>query len=126
MNQLYDSFKSALLKGEINLETDTLVAYAVDLADYTFSAAHEALTDLTTGGGVVATSPALTGKVVSISGNFDSADPVLPSVTGDTFEAIVLYDQTTDNLVGYWDGISQTPSGNNITINVAAGGWFDL
>jgi len=124
-NALYDTAKAAMLRGEINLLSDDLVAYAVDTADYTFSASHEGLTDLTVAARVAVTGN-LAGKAVSTSGNFDSDDPVLPSVTGDQFEAVVLYDVTSDNLIGYYDGLSQTPSGNNITINVNASGWFDL
>lgn len=123
-NALYPKFKEALLNGEINLATDTLVAYAVDLADYTYDAAHTVLADLPVAARVAVTG-ALTGKTLT-NGAFDSADPTLPSVTGDAFEAVVLYDQTSDNLIAFYDGYTQTPSGNNIDINVNASGWFAL
>lgn len=123
-NALYDSFKESLISGEINLVTDNIVAYAVDTDDYTFSAAHELLSDLTVASRVAVT-PNLSGKTVT-NGAFDSADPVLPSVSGDQFEAVVLYDSTSDNLIAYFDGLLQTPTGNNITINVNASGWFTI
>ena len=124
MNAFYPKFKESLLKGEINLTTDTIVAYAVDLADYTYSAAHEALADLPVAARVAVTG-ALASKTV-VNGKFDSANPTLPSVTGDEFEAIILYDQTADRLMAYYDGYTQTPTGNNIDITVDALGWFDL
>tara|TARA_S200002703_G_C3724226_1_gene222503 strand:+ start:344 stop:733 length:390 start_codon:yes stop_codon:yes gene_type:complete len=127
-NAIYPNFKEALLNGEINLATDNIVAYAVDTVgsptDYTYSATHTTLTDLPAAARVAVT-PNLTSKTIT-DGVFDSADPVLPSVTGDQFEAVVLYDSTSDNLIAYYDGLSQTPSGNNITINVNASGWFAL
>lgn len=129
-NAIYPKFKEALLNGEINLSTDNIVAYAVDLNDspltYAYNASHVTLTDLDNSPtAIVAVTGNLTGKTIT-NGVFDSNDPVLPSVTGDQFEGIVLYDSTSDNLIAFYDGLSQTPSGNNITINVNASGWFAL
>lgn len=120
----YTTFKTALGKKEINLLTDTIVAYAVDSADYVFDASHEGLADLPAAARV-AVSGALASKTL-VAGVFDSANPSFPSVTGDEFEAVVLYDSTSDNLLAYFDGYAVTPNGNNIDVNVDAGGWFTL
>lgn len=124
MDAFYTDFKRACLAGEIDLANDTIVAYAVDTDDYTFSAAHTGLSDIPAGARVAVTG-ALTSKTLT-GGVFDSANPTLPSVTGDEFEAIVLYDQTADTPIAYYDGYTQTPSGNNIDITVDAAGWFTL
>ena len=123
-NALYPKFKQSLLNGEINLATDNIVAYAVDTtSNYTYSDSHETISDLPT---TIAVTPNLASKTI-VNGVFNSADPVLPSVTGVEFEAIVLYDSTSDNLVAYYDSqTALTPSGNNVTINVNASGWFSL
>lgn len=122
-SQFYTDFKRACLAGEINLSSDTVKVYAVDLADYTFSAAHSALADIPVAARVAEAT--LTSKTIA-AGRFDSANPVLPSVTGDQFEALVLVDTTADTLIAYYDGYTETPNGNNINITVDALGWFDL
>lgn len=124
-NTVYPSYKSAVQKGEIDLLSDDIVVYAVDTDDYTYNAAHAALADIPAGARV-AVSGNLDGKTVSAAGRFDSDNPTLPSVSGDEFEALVLYDVTADQLIVYYDGYTQTPSGNNIDISVHANGWFDL
>lgn len=124
MNSYYTPFKDALGNKLIDLINDTIVAYAIDTADYTFDAAHEDLADLPVAARV-AVSGALSGKTL-VDGVFDSDNPTLPSVTGDEFEAVVLYDQTADKLISYFDGYTVTPNGNNIDLNVDAGGWYTL
>ena len=125
-NAVYPTFRQALLNGEINLATDNIVCYAVDLADYTYSAAHTVLTDLPAGARVAVTG-SLASKTIT-GGVFDSANPTLPSVTGDAFEALVLYDVTSDNLIAFYDNaeVQETPDGNNIDILVNASGWFAI
>lgn len=121
---IYPKAKQAFAGAEIDWDNDVIVAIAVDLADYTYDAAHEALADIPVGARA-GTSAALASKT-RVNGVLDSADPVIPSVTGDPFEAIVLYDQTADKLISYHDGLSVTPNGNNITVNVHASGWLAL
>jgi hypothetical protein len=127
-NQLYPKFKQALLNKECDLDTDTLVAYLVDGADYTYSAAHEVLADLPAGARVDVTAT-LTSPTI-VSGVFDTADSVFAAAAGDVSEIVILYDVTSDNLVAFYDtgitGIPVTPNGGDITLAVHASGWFSL
>jgi hypothetical protein len=126
-NAIYPTFKTALLNKECDLNTDTIVAYLVDLADYTYSAAHEVLADLPVAARVANVNLA---SLTITSGVFDSADPTFTSVTGDVSEAIILYDSTSDNLIAFYDtgvtGLPVTPNGGNIAVTVNASGWFSL
>lgn len=121
---IYPKAKEAMLKGEINLLTDTIVAYLVDTADYTYSSTHEVLTDLTVAGRVSNVTIS-SGKSVT-NGLFDADNVVFSSVSGDGSEAIVIYDSTSDNLISYHDGLSVTPNGNDINLNFNASGIFQL
>jgi hypothetical protein len=71
-NAIYPKFKEALLQGDIALDTANVKAVLVDLADYTYSAAHDFLDDVAAGGRV-ATSGNLASKTFT-DGVFDSAD----------------------------------------------------
>ncbi len=132
-NILYDNFLEQVLQGNVDLLTVNIKAVLVDLADYTPNAStHGNLADIPAAARV-ATSGNLTGKTVT-NGTFDSDPPVLPSVTGDQSEAVVLYVDTgvgaTSTLIGLWDtasaGLPVTPDGNNINVNPNAAGWFSL
>lgn len=118
----YTAAKAALLGGSIDMDTDTIKVTLVDTADYTFSAAHDFYDDVPVGARVA------TGELLSktISGNvFDAADLVLPSVTGDSCEALIIWKDTgvegTSNLIAYIDGFTVTPGGGNITITWSSG-----
>ena len=73
-NLLYDTFKEGILGNTaFDLDTDIILAYLIDSADYTFSAAHDELS----GGArdvplaaIEATSPTLTSPTV-VNGVFD-------------------------------------------------------
>lgn len=125
---LYPSFKQLLLSGGIDLTSADIRAIIVDSADYTYSAAHDFLDDVTAGGRV-AVSGALASKTVT-GGVFDAADVTYNAVTGDSVEAIVLYKhtgtETTSNLIAYIDGVSVTPNGGNIIVTWNASGIFAL
>lgn len=120
-NQLYPSFKQAGYDGSaINLNTADVRAILVDLADYTFSAAHDFLDDVPSGARVA--TAALTGESWA-SATFDAGNVTLSAVTGDPSEAVVLYIHTgtesTSRLIGYIDtatGLPVTPNGGDITI----------
>jgi hypothetical protein len=121
-NVLYTGAREAFLKGEINWASDNIKAIYVDLADYTFSLAHNFLTDVP-GGAIVATSGNLASKTTT-GGVADAADTTFTSVTGDQFEAIIIYKDTgssaTSRLIAFIDtataGLPSTPVGDNITI----------
>jgi hypothetical protein len=122
---VYPKAKEALLKGDLDLDGDVRIIL-VDVADYTYSAAHDFLDDVLAAARV-ATSGALTGKTFT-NGVFDADDVTLTAVTGDVSEAIVVYRHTgveaTSNLIAYIDsatGLPVTPNGGDITVAWDAG-----
>jgi hypothetical protein len=131
-NLLYPKYKEVLLQAGINLSSGSVKALLVDAADYTYSATHQFLSDVTAIGRV-ATSGAL-GSKTFVSGVFDSADPTFSAVSGDQSEIIILFVDTgvagTSPLIAYYDtgitGIPVTPSGGDINVIVNASGWFAL
>jgi hypothetical protein len=130
-NVMLNKGKEAILA---RLLTDNVKAAAIDLDDWTRVVAHQNLSDVP-GAAIVATSANLGGKTVT-DGVFDCADYVLPSVTGDQFEAILYYIDSgvaaTSTLLALIDtdsgsvAISLTPDGNNVNVTVNAGGVFAL
>jgi hypothetical protein len=131
-NALYPKFKEQALQGGVNLSSGNIKAVLVDLADYTFGAAHEFLSDVPAAARV-ATSGNLASKTFT-NGVFDSADPSFAAVTGDVSEALILFIDTgtpgTSRLIAFYDtgvsGLPVTPNSGNISITVNASGWFGL
>ena len=134
-NTLMPRWKAAQQRAETPDLSDAgtdVVIVLVDTADYTFSSAHEFLSDVPAGARV-ATSDPLDNKTVAASdGAFDSDDGLLVAVTGDVSEALYLvYDtgvEGTSRLIHYYDtgvtGLPVTPNGNDIAIPAPDGGWF--
>jgi len=120
-NVLYDPGRNAFLNGDIDFTNDTIRVYLVDNDDYTFSAAHQYLSQVASAGRVAYA--ALAGKSTA-SGVADASDTVLTSVTGDQCESLILCkwtgDESTSPLIGYIDtaaaGLPVTPNGGDITI----------
>ena len=133
-NLLYPKFKDALLTGAANsvLSSGTVKAALIDLADYTYSAAHEFYSSVP-GAAVVGTPQTLASKTTA-SGLFDAADCVFSAVTGDPCEAVLIYIDTgtgsTSRLVGLFDtgvtGLPVTPNGGDINLVWNASGIFQL
>lgn len=133
-NAIYPTYKEAAIGGGANtdLATGNVKAILVDLADYTYSAAHEFLSDVPVAARV-ATSANLGTKSVT-GGTFDSGDLTWSAVTGDVSEAIILYVDTgvegTSRLILFLDtsqtGLPVTPNGGDINYTVDAAGWFTL
>lgn len=131
---LYPKFKETLLSGGINFTSDTIKVVLVDGADYTYSASHQFLSDVPSGGRV-ATSAALSSKTVT-NGTFDAADTTFTAASGDPSEALVIYKDTgsaaTSNLIAFIDtvagpaSLSVTPNGGDVGVSWAAGGIFSL
>lgn len=131
-NAIYPLYKQALLDGDTNIDIHdgTVKAALVDTGTYTYSAAHQFLSNLT---GVVGTAQALTTKTVT-NGTFDADNVTYTAVTGNSVEAIVLYIDTgssaTSRLVAYLDtgftGLPVTPNGGDITVTWNASGIFAL
>ena len=132
-NALYPKTKAQLMQGSINLLTANVKAMLVDLADYTYNAAHDFLNDVPAAARI-ATSGALSSKAINDAAEFDSADPIFISVAGDQLECIILFidtaDESTSRLLMFQDtgvtGLPLTPDGNNVQIIVSANGWFTL
>lgn len=120
-NVLYDSGRNAFLTGDIDYMNDTIRVYLIDNADYTFSAAHKYLSQVPSAARVAFA--VLAGKSTN-AGIADANDTVLPNVTGDTCESLILCkwsgDESTSLLIGYIDtaasGLPVTPNGGDITI----------
>lgn len=130
-NALYPNFKENILRANIDFDTITLAAVLVDLADYTYSATHEFLSDVPSGARVASVDLA---SVTVTDGVVDAADATFTSVTGDPCEAVIIYNNTgtasTSHLVAIYDtgvtGLPVTPNGGNITLQFNASGLFSL
>lgn len=121
---LYQLFVESYMKQESNqvdLEADDIRAILVDNADYTVNIATHDFLDDVPAAARVAVSGALQNKSITAR-VFDADDIVIPSVTGDGTESVILYKQTgtesTSRLIAYIDnaGVSLTPNGNNVTL----------
>lgn len=127
-NAIYPLAKEALANKEMDLNLDTLVAYLVDGADYTYSAAHSVLADLPAAARVDVTAT-LTTPTIAL-GVIDTDNSTFAAAAGDVSEIVILYDSTSDNLIAYYDtgitGIPVTPNSGDITLTVNASGWFAL
>lgn len=126
-NTLYPKAKQALLTAGFNLTTDTIRALLVDLNDYTYSAAHEFLSDIPSAARV-ATSGPLVNKTVT-NGVFDADDPTFTAATGDQSEAVVLYKDTgtatSSRLLLFLDtaqGFPVQPNTGDIIVQFDGGG----
>ncbi len=123
MSALYDSAREGYLAGNYDADADDLRAVLVNVSGvgtlYTFSAAHSVMTSVPAASRI-GTPVSLAGKTVT-AGVLDATDTTLVAVTGDTCEAIIIFNEgggtdATRELVAYIDGISVTPNGGNITI----------
>lgn len=133
-NAIYPKYKEALLTNASNsdIEAGDVKVALIDLADYTYSSAHDFLDDVA-GGAIVDTSGNLASKTIT-NGVFDSADPTFAAASGDVSEALILYIDTgvasTSRLVAYYDtgvtGLPVTPNTGDINVAVNASGWFAL
>jgi hypothetical protein len=121
-NALYDKGREGFLAGAIDWNTDVIKAVLIDAADYTVDLAnHQFLSDIPLAARV-ATSAALTGKMLA-NGVADANDLTFPAVSGDPTEALVIYQDTdtagTSRLIAYIDtatGLPVTPNGGDINL----------
>ena len=131
-NAIYPKAKEQFLQGGINMSSGNIKAVLVDLADYTYSTAHNALDDIP-GAARVATSANLGTKTFT-DGLFDAANASFTAVTGDVSEAVVIYldsgVESTSKLIAFFDtgvtGLPVTPNGGDINLNFNASGIFQL
>jgi len=124
VSALYTEGKVGMLSGTVNLPTNTIKAALIDTGTYTFSAAHTGYASLS---GVVGTDITLGSKTVT-GGTFDAADGTWTTVSGNSAEAIVIYQVSPDLLLAYLDdsAISVTPNGNDINVTWDGSGIFSL
>jgi hypothetical protein len=129
-NGLYTTFKNALMEKEVNLDSDTI---AVALLDNTYIkdlATDDSYSILCSASEI--DSGVLTSKVIS-SGRFDAGDHEFPNVThGTPGVYIVIYNQSTDQLIAYFDtdslggAISTPATGEDFHTNWNVAGIFRL
>lgn len=133
-NLRYPKYKAAqekaltpdLSSGAVNIK-----AMLIDAGAYTYSAAHEFLTDVP-GGAIIATSANLTGKTVNpADGSFDAADFAFTAVSGVPCENLIVFHDTgvagTSRLMCFYDtatGLPVTPIGTDINVAVNASGFY--
>lgn len=125
-NGMYVKGIEALMKGQIDLEDDTIKVVLVDAADYTVNlSTHDFLDDVAAGSRVATAT--LASKSVT-GGAFDAADVTFSAVTGDPSEALIIYKDTgsegTSPLIMYIDtatGLGVTPNGGDITVTWDSG-----
>jgi hypothetical protein len=132
-NVLYPKWKEAILNGGTNVALNgTVRATLVDLADYTYNAAHDFFDDVPVAARV-ATVTISAGKTYT-NGLFDATDVTFPAVTGDPSEALIIWIDTTveatSRLVAFFDtgvtGLPVTPNGGDINIVWNGSGIFQL
>jgi hypothetical protein len=132
-NAIYPKWKEGIIQGSANTSlAGNVKALLVDLADYTYSASHQFLSDVPAIGRV-ATSANLTGKTYA-NGLFDADNASFTAVTGDVSEALIVFIDTgspaTSPLVAFFDtgvtGLPVTPNGGDINITFNASGIFQL
>lgn len=121
---LYDKGREGFAKAAINWESDDIRVIFVDTADYTVNAAtHDFLDDVAVAARVATSSASLANKTAT-DGVCDADDITVNAVSGDQFEALILYKHTgvesTSRLIAYIDnytGLPCTPNGGNITVS---------
>lgn len=131
-NALYPSIKAAFLTGAVDLSTVNVKAALIDLADYTYSSAHDFLDDVAAG--AIVDTTANLGSKTTTGGVFDSADTTFAAASGDISEAVILYHDSgaaaTSRLIAFYDtgvtGLPVTPNTGDINVTVNASGWFAL
>lgn len=128
-NAIYPKFKENLLKGNIDFDVHPLRAYLVDLADYTYSAAHELIASVPV---IARVATATLGSVTTVNGTLDAANFAFTAVTGDTSEALIftVVNGGNEYLVAFYDagvtGLPVIPNGGDINITINVAGLFDL
>lgn len=126
-NAWFVSGKEGLAQAAVNWNSDTIHVTAIDLADDTISLSTDDFYNDIASAARIATA-ALASKT-SVAGVLDAADTTLTAVTGDQFEALIIWKNTgseaTSRLLIYLDsgsGLPLTPNSGNVLIQWAAGG----
>lgn len=116
-----------------NVSTGTVKVVGVDLADYTYSASHQFLSDVT--GAALVGTPQTIGNKTFTDGVFSSTDASItfPALTGDQFEYLLFYIDTGSSatsrlmlLCNNAQGLPVTPNGLDQPIYKNSSGWARL
>jgi len=120
-NALYNKAREGFAKAQINWETDTIKAVLVDSGAYTFSAAHQFISDVPSGARI-SSIQTLSGKTAT-DGACDANDLTFPSVSGASIEVIIIFKDTgteaTSPVLAYIDsgtGLPITPNSGDIIV----------
>ena len=128
---IYLPFKENLLQGVHDLSSLDIRLAIIDATDYTFSAAHEFLSDVPAAAREEAMAAGMTSKTFT-DGKFDALDVVLTGTTGDAVDAFIVYIHTgsdaTASLICYIDSYAAFPItlGVDITFQWDAAGIFQI
>ena len=120
-NSLYDKGREKFASAQINWLTDDIRVVLVDTGAYTFSQAHEFLSDIPSAARI-SSIQALSGKAL-VSGACDANDLTFPSVSGASIEVIIIFKDTgteaTSPVLAYIDsgtGLPITPNSGDIIV----------
>ena len=120
-NALYNKAREGFAKAQINWEADTIKAVLVDSGAYTFSAAHQFISDVPSGARI-SSIQTLSGKTAT-DGACDANDLTFPSVSGASIEVIIIFKDTgteaTSPVLAYIDsgtGLPITPNSGDIIV----------
>ena len=127
----YQSGLTAILEGQIDLESDSIAVFLIDSGSYTVDLLSDStIEDIADAARV--SEVTLSGKSV-VNGVFDCDAFTFSSVTGTNADAVVLFLNRDDVeeclLICYIDNAPEfplTPDGTDITINPSATGLFGL
>lgn len=122
-NGMFDAGRFGFATAAVNWTSDTIKVTAVDLNDVTISlSTFDFFNDITAGARI---STATLASKTATAGVLDAADTTMASVTGDQFEALVIWKDTgvesTSRLLIYIDtvttgSLSLTPNGGDVQI----------
>lgn len=117
-NAVYPKAKELMLGAGLNLLSATVQAILIDTSLYTYSAAHQYLSDIPAGARV-GTPQTLTGKSIT-NGVFDAADPSWSGLSGTpSIEAVALVVNTgtesTSPLLAFFDTATGLPISSGAT-----------